>query len=83
MSDRLVQIRWHDAAGVSEKWESVSSLKDDPLVDYIIDSVGFVLRETETVIHIAPHFHGGNKNDQYCGDMQIPKSSILDIWEIK
>lgn len=83
VSERLVQVRWHDAAGVSENWQDVDALEDHPLEDYIIDSVGFVLRESETVLHIAPHLHSGKKNDQYCGDMEIPKSAILDIWEIR
>jgi hypothetical protein len=83
MSERLVQIRWHDAAGVSAGWEHLIDLDDKPLEDFIIDSVGFVMRETNSVIHIAPHLHIEEKHGQYCGDMQIPKSSIISLWEIK
>lgn len=78
----LLYIRWHDAAGASADWQHLEDLDDRPLKDYIINSVGFVLRETETVIHIAPHIHEGYEQDQYCGDMQIPKSAIIEQWEI-
>lgn len=83
MSRTLLYIRWHDAAGVSADWQHLGDLDGKPLKDYVVDSVGFVLRETENVIHLGPHFHEDGSNSQYCGDMQIPKSAIIEIWEIK
>ena len=80
---QLVQIRWQDACGVSANWEYLVDLADKPLEDFIINSVGFVLQETDSVIHIAPHIHVDGNTGQYCGDMQIPKHSIIDMWDIK
>ncbi len=82
MNRKLLYIRWHDAAGCGPNWEHIFDLYDRPLIDFVIDSVGFVLQETDTVIHIAPHLNTV-RDGQYCGDMQIPKSAIIDIWEIE
>lgn len=79
---RLVHIRWHDAKGVHGTWQHLEDLEDEPLKDYIVDSVGFVLRESETVIHIAPHLHVDGDEGHYVGDMRIPKNMIVDMWEI-
>ena len=80
----LVQIRWHDARGGHSEWQHMGD--DSPLKMYVIDSVGFILQESDEVIHIAAHVHEQDQeyNDgHYCGDLQIPKVSILDIWTIK
>ncbi len=79
----LLYIRWHDAKGCHSDWQHLEDLDGQPLKDYIIDSVGFVVRETDTAIHIAPHLHVDGDEGHYCGDMQIPKAMIIEEWLIK
>ena len=79
----LLHIRWHDATGCHSDWQHLEDLNGKPLKDYIIDSVGFVIRETSTAIHIAPHLHVDDSEGHYCGDMQIPKAMIIEEWIIK
>lgn len=80
MDRKLLFIRWHDACGAGSQWQFIDDLESEPLRDYIVHSVGYLLRENDSVIHIAPHFE--SKEGNYCGDMQIPKSAIIDMWEI-
>lgn len=80
-SRRLLFVHWSDAKGCSPNWQFAEDLEHFPLERYEIDSVGFLLREDDESLHIAPHMH--HKEGHYCGDMQIPKSAIIDIWEIE
>jgi len=83
MDRKLLHIRWHDAKGCHADWQHLEDLVDLPDADYLVDSVGFVIRETDTVIHLAAHLHVEGDDGHYCGDMQIPKAVIIEMWEIK
>lgn len=80
---RLVAVDWQDAKGVHQRWAHLEEFLDKPL-DHIVYSVGYVIRESKTVLHIAPHIHrDGDGEIQFCGDMEIPKKQIRDLWEIE
>lgn len=80
--DHPVYIEWHDAKGVHQRWEHLEEYMDEP-PNYIVHSVGFVLRESKTVLHIAAHVHRDEEGDiQFCGDIQVPKKMIIDLWDI-
>jgi len=77
---KLLFIRWIDARGVGPEWQDLNECEKEEMKDYVIESVGFVIRETVTAIHITPHIE--HKEGHFCGDMQIPKSAIIDKLEI-
>lgn len=79
---RLVCVKWQDAKGVNQRWEHLNEYADEPL-DFFVYSCGYVLRESERVLHIAGHVYVDDDGDvQFCGDIQIPKGMIIDQWEI-
>lgn len=84
MIRQLVHIRWRDSKGCHSNWQPLEDLNGEAIRDCIVDSVGFIIRETDTAIHIAPHIHidGDEGEGVYCGDMQIPKAMIIEEWEI-
>lgn len=75
---RLVLVEWIDAAGDTESlWQNVQeAVKDDS--SYTCYSVGWILRETDSHLTLAPHF--GNVDDEDAEQMQgvlhIPKPMI-------
>lgn len=84
MSDmKPVYIRWKDSRGVSDHWQRVSRLDGKPLEYCIVESMGFIIRQNKDAIHIAPHMIFDSEDTQFCGDMQIPKSAIIEILDIE
>ncbi len=81
---QLVEIEWIDSRGGFSEWQFLNEYKDE-LTVYTIRSVGYVLREDDQVIHIAAHVHIDPNDGEvvFCGDIQIPKVSIQEMWEIE
>jgi len=75
---KLVKIKWRDSRGVTESWEEISYRKKLKLCK--IKSVGYLLNETKKYIEITPHL---SENKYCCGNMCIPKCSIIKIKVIK
>ena len=73
---RFLYVEWIDARGAGEHWQMVEGLSAFPLDACKVFSAGFVLREDDQSLHIAPHYVQDGKDSQYCGDMVIPKSAI-------
>ena len=69
---KLVYVQWMDSCGLNNGvWKSRDDAEEmEPLV---IDSVGYVLKETEEHITIASHVC----EHQVSGEMSIPKSAII------
>jgi len=69
--DELCYIEWVDSRGTHGSWTELSSMDTSYC---IINSVGFILKETDDLIHLVPHV--SYDSDQGCGDMVIPKVCI-------
>lgn len=71
-------ISWFDSYGVSPSWVNVDSCKTEPVICY---SSGFILKEDEFYIVICGHWAPKNEiieNEEVaCGEMAIPKCSII------
>lgn len=78
MNRRPTYLRWIDSRGVHDRWVKIEDLEDTPLEYCIVSSIGFVIRENDTCLHLAPHVIFDGEDSQFCGDMQIPKACILD-----
>ncbi len=78
MNMDLVYIEWIDSRGVSASWDHLESLDSELCT---IKSVGWVLKQTEDLIHIVPHL--GHDPDQGCGDMVIPTNCIIKKRNLK
>lgn len=83
MTRKLEYIHWVDSFGVGASWDEIDDMLD---LDAIVTchSVGWVAKETKDYVLIVPHWHdkqqvGENRrvNESGCGDMAIPKRSIL------
>lgn len=80
---RLVYVQWVDSYGVSSSWKSLDDAKDER---HIIHSVGWLVKDGENVKVIVPHISPANdkiSSDEYgCGDMSIPVSAIVSMYDI-
>ena len=73
-----IYLKWIDSRGVHDHWQKISELGNGPVDCCVMESFGFVIREDEVGIHLAPHVGFDGDHTQYCGDMQIPKVCILE-----
>ena len=67
----LVRITWTDSASLGGHWADKTDVED--LKTEIIDSVGFVFKETDDSVTIVAHVG----EDQVGGTMCIPKIAIV------
>jgi len=69
-------ITWIDSFGAGPSWQELGEITTEPV---LCTSVGFV-RETEDYIIVIPHYIKETKHNeaQGCGDMAIPKVSIME-----
>ena len=74
----LEVIIWSDSYGVGSSWSETSDIDICP---HYCFSVGWVIKETNDAIAVVPHLsHPDNEEylpEQGCGDMVIPKCSIV------
>lgn len=68
----LMYVEWVDSRGTHESWIELEDMANEYCT---ISSVGWVIKEDEELIHLVPHL--GDNPDQGCGDMVIPKVSII------
>lgn len=71
-------IKWIDSFGVSSSWGTLEPENCKPIY---CESVGFVVFEDAVLITVAPHRtlpHPSQLENHYCGDMTIPKCSIVE-----
>lgn len=80
---KLVYIKWIDSYGCSSSWGEIS--EEEPVVQYCY-SVGWVIGESAELVMLAPHLSPKNKDihseEHACGDMTIPKVSIIKRTEL-
>lgn len=82
MKRKLVQIQWQDARLGNNNWQSMDDLKW-PIQPYIVESVGFIIREDNDILHIASNIQKPLGGGHYYGDIQIPKKMIIKMKELK
>lgn len=74
----LVYLEWLDSYGVSANWESTGAVT--PAV-HSCASVGWVVSETNDVIVVVPHISPEREEigaeESGCGEMTIPKCSVV------
>lgn len=69
---KLIYVEWTDSRGCHASWQHVEAISEDEPCQ--LRSVGWVINETRSHIHLAPHI--GDDPEQVCGDMVIPKFAI-------
>jgi len=74
----LYYVEWMDAEGSTSGWKSLVDATDGELVQCF--SVGWVLRETATLLVIVPHM---NTTPEYDGEVKIPKVNITKRIKLK
>ena len=74
---KLALIEWEDSLGCGDKWESIEALA--PAVP-VCRSVGWLVHESMECVVVVPHVGKDGHDLQIgCGDMLIPRRSILRI----
>lgn len=72
-------IEWHDAASAPAGWHFESEADFSIPTCY---SVGFVLKETEEYLVVAPHVFF-DEDKQFSGYMTIPQSAVKKRTKLK
>ena len=72
-------IEWIDAYGVGSDWVHLKDFKKSEPKPLLCKSIGWVLYEDDSLVVIVSHLTGVNStcDQQACGDMTIPKVSIV------
>jgi hypothetical protein len=81
--DPIAYVRWIDSFGVSPGWGSLDPENCKPIY---CESVGYVIFEDDEIVTVAPHRtlpHPSQPENHYCGDMTIPKVSIMERRELR
>jgi len=80
---RLVKVKWVDSYGCTSAWGFIED--KDPIAHHCY-SVGWLVAESDAAIVVVPHLSPENKaidSDEHgCGDMTIPKCSIIEIVDL-
>lgn len=79
--DDLVLVEWVDSRGSSGGWEHVTEVMREGIC--LMLSVGWIIRQNDDGICIAPHCSTGDELMQVCGVMNIPKKCITAIKPLK
>jgi len=76
---KMIRIEWEDSSSSSRIWNTVEKLKSFSNARCI--SVGFLVHEDDTCVVIAGH----KGEEDYAGEMRIPKRSIVKrrVWKEK
>ena len=74
---KIVKVTWEDACG-GDRWEDMEDVKLD---DYIVETVGFLLKKTDKhiiVVNQVCHVHGKGNNF-----MKIPMGMVRKVKYLK
>jgi hypothetical protein len=81
---KLVYIKWRDSVGCTSQW---GDIPDKTPPEHFCYSVGWLVRESQYNVVIIPHMSPENKEihagEQGCGEMTIPRTSIVYVNELK
>lgn len=74
----LKLVKWVDAFGCPAGWQHEEEVEKGVSV---VQSVGFVIDETEQTLTLAPHIGGLNRdNRQMAGVITLPKQQIISAF---
>jgi len=80
----LVLVKWVDSHGCTSNWGTIPDTS--PSAHYCY-SVGWLVAESDDCMviipHISPECEEINADEQGCGEMTIPKTSVKKITNIK
>lgn len=76
---QLLLVEWVDSYGCSPVWEPIAEIK--PEICHA-RSVGWLVAENNECITIVPHVSETAVRPQGCGDMTIPRRSIVKITKL-
>lgn len=74
MSNDLLLIEWEDTFGCPAGWEFEDQV--EPSVT-TVRSVGFLIKETEQFLFLAPHVSTTSDRRQLAGHIAVPKRQIV------
>jgi len=74
----LCWIRWEDSKCGHAHWQFIEESAPPPTTVCIVESVGYVIAETENSILLASNVVVHGADPQYSCDITIPKTAILD-----
>lgn len=75
---RMVFVEWYDAKSETENdWTPVEESVGDLALCY---SLGFLVKETDRSLVVAGHTD--DKNKDFCGEINIPKSCVIRVREV-
>ena len=77
---KLIHVKWTDSYGCSSQWAEIPDKKP---VEHYCYSVGWLVRQSKHAIVVIPHISPENKDidseEHGCGEMVIPRKSIICI----
>lgn len=80
LNEIIELVQWVDSFGCASQWGEVSE-PGKPIPVVYCYSIGFVVAEDAHTLVLVPHMHPENKavgaTKSGCGDMAIPKCSIV------
>ena len=80
---KLVYVKWVDSYGCGHAWGEISDISPAP---HYCHSVGWIVSESDECIVVVPHLSPAHDEigavENGCGDMTIPKVSIINQCEI-
>lgn len=83
----LLYLEWIDSSSGNSGWQDAGSFKETDYT-FFCKSIGWLVNETDRFLVIVPHLAGDKVKEgfsfmQGCGDMAIPKVSIIKKRVIK
>jgi hypothetical protein len=70
----VVAIEWIDSFGCPPGWEFEDEVEPKTTT---IKTIGFLLRETDDFIFVAPHISTASERRQIAGHMAVPRRQII------
>ena len=70
-AERIVRVRWHDA------WFDFEHAREGFRADYIVETVGFLVRESRTVISVAAERLPGH--DGFRAVTHIERKTVQEV----
>jgi len=76
---QMVVIEWQDASAQSGWWSKTDAL-DWADYDYMVRTVGFIVKETDEAVTVAQSWHPMGKKDAQPGELfKVPRGMISKI----
>ena len=77
----LVRIIWRDAEDIMDTWSKDKKVQNFSLADFMLESVGYLVRKTDKYVTIAGDWDVANK--KWGAVRKFPTAVVLDIKELE